>query len=180
MADSGEFLSAPGVGRRWCLMAAEMKLIQGEFHCSLDERFRLSLPKNLVEQLDIVGSGVVLAKERPGAISLWGGEQWQARHEADIGILQGKLDAGRLDDRIEELRQLGRLMSTRHTEVNLSSTGRFSIPQPFRSFLGVEASGDVMVVGAAVCVEVWNPEAWVAYVGDQIPDFRQLLDELSS
>ena len=161
-------------------MAVEMKLIQGEFHCSLDERFRLSLPKNLVEQLDIVGSGVVLAKERPGAISLWGGEQWQARHEADIGILQGKLDAGRLDDRIEELRQLGRLMSTRHTEVNLSSTGRFSIPQPFRSFLGVEASGDVMVVGAAVCVEVWNPEAWVAYVGDQIPDFRQLLDELSS
>ena len=54
-------------------MAVEMKLIQGEFHCSLDERFRLSLPKNLVEQLDIVGSGVVLAKERPGAISLWGG-----------------------------------------------------------------------------------------------------------
>ena len=37
----------------------------------------------------------------------------------------------------------------------------------------------VMVIGAAVCVEIWHPEKWQTYVGEQMPDFRQLLDTLA-
>jgi hypothetical protein len=31
-----------------------------------------------------------------------------------------------------------------------------------------------------VCVEIWHPEKWSHYVGEEIPTFRQLLDQLSS
>ena len=53
------------------------------------------------------------------------------------------------------------------------------LPREFREFLGVETGGQVCVVGAAVCVEIWRPSAWVAYVEENIPKFRQLFEELA-
>ena len=65
-------------------------------------------------------------------------------------------------------------------EVQLAGRGRLVLPEGFREFLGVEPGGETMVVGAAVCVEIWHPERWSSYVGEEMPAFRQLLDRLSS
>jgi DNA-binding transcriptional regulator/RsmH inhibitor MraZ len=35
-----------------------------------------------------------------------------------------------------------------------------------------------MSMGAAVCVELWQPAAWTAYVSSEMPGFRQRIDEL--
>jgi MraZ protein len=61
----------------------------------------------------------------------------------------------------------------------LAGRGRLLIPEGFREFLGIEAGADVMVVGAALCVEIWNPTHWQRYLEEQMPDFRQLLNRLS-
>jgi MraZ protein len=74
---------------------------------------------------------------------------------------------------------LGRLLSTRHREVKLAGRGRLAIPEGFREFLGGEPNSEVMVIGAAVCIEIWRPEAWLACLNDQIPQFSQILDDLS-
>ena len=37
-----------------------------------------------------------------------------------------------------------------------------------------------MVVGAAVCVELWQPAAWNTYVAGEMPAFRQRIDELTA
>jgi DNA-binding transcriptional regulator/RsmH inhibitor MraZ len=37
-----------------------------------------------------------------------------------------------------------------------------------------------MVVGAAVCVELWQPAAWNAYVTSEMPGFRQRIDDLTA
>jgi MraZ protein len=63
--------------------------------------------------------------------------------------------------------------------VQLAGRGRLLIPEGFREFLGVAANGEVMIVGAAVCVEIWNPPAWRAYLESQLPDFQRLFDQLS-
>ena len=76
---------------------------------------------------------------------------------------------------MEEVQRLGRLLSTRQRPVQLAGRGRLVVPEGFREFLGVEPGGEVMVVGAAVCVEIWNPEKWSHYVGEEMPAFRQLL-----
>ena len=73
-----------------------------------------------------------------------------------------------------------RLLSTRHKDVSLTGRGRLLIPEGFREFLGVEAGGEVLIVGAAVCVELWQPAAWMAHLDQQIPQFQQLFDRLSS
>ena len=45
---------------------------------------------------------------------------------------------------------------------------------------GVEPGGELFVVGAAVCVELWKPNAWFKYIEEQMPEFRRLFDSLSS
>ena len=87
--------------------------------------------------------------------------------------------AGRLGGRLEDVQTLGRLLSTRHARVRLAGRGRLSLPEGFREFLGVEPGGELLVVGAALCVELWRPDAWFAYIDQRMPEFRTLFDNLS-
>lgn len=157
-----------------------VRLILGEATRTVDERFRLTIPPELVELLAADEGRCILAKERPGCLSLWNLALWKARLEAGIGLVESKIEAGRLEGRMEEVQRLGRLLSTRQQEVQFAGRGRLVVPEGFREFLGVEPGGETMVVGAAVCVEIWNPEKWTSYVGEEMPAFRQLLDQLSS
>ena len=78
---------------------------------------------------------------------------------------------------------LGRLLSTRHKEVELKGRGRLVLPEGFRKFLGVERDppdNEVFVVGAAVCIEIWRPAAWQRFLERRMPRFHRLLDELST
>lgn len=158
---------------------SERPLVLGEFKRALDERYRLTVPQELTETLTAEGTPCVLAKERPGALSLWDAEVWSGRLDASVRLVEAKIQAGRLKDKLEEVQRLGRLLSTRHREVQLAGRGRLVIPEGFREFLGVEPGGDVLVIGAAVCIEIWRPSAWIAYLNDRIPEFETLLSELS-
>jgi MraZ protein len=160
-------------------MAVERPLILGEHRRLLDERFRVSLPAEWVDHAFPPSTAGILAKERIGALSLWNATVWQERLDAAVGLIQAKINAGRLDDRIEEVQHLGRLLSARHRPVQLAGRGRLSIPEGFREFLGVEPGGDVLLIGAAVCVEIWQPHAWLAYQQQRMPEFGTILDQLS-
>jgi len=157
-----------------------VRLILGESTRTLDERFRLTIPPDLAASLAPEGGQCVLAKERPGCLSLWNVALWKARLDSGVQLVESKIEAGRLEGRMEEVQRLGRLLSTRQREVQLAGRGRLVLPEGFREFLGVEPGGETMVVGAAVCVEIWHPERWSNYVGEEMPAFRQLLDRLSS
>jgi MraZ protein len=154
-------------------------LIIGEFARSLDDRYRLSIPPELAQSLVGEASDCTLAKERPGCLSLWNATSWQTKHDQDVALLEGKLQAGRLEGRQEQVQQLGRLLSTRHRRIQLAGRGRLVLPEGFREFLGVEPGAEVMVVGAAVCVEIWNPTHWIAYLEQRIPDYRGLMETLA-
>jgi transcriptional regulator MraZ len=156
-----------------------VRLILGESTRTLDQRYRLSIPPELAELLAPESGECILAKERPGCLSLWNVALWKARLAAGVQLVESKIEAGRLEGRVEEVQRLGRLLSTRHRDVQLAGRGRLVLPEGFREFLGVEPGGETMVVGAAVCVEIWHPEKWSGYVGEEMPAFRQLLDQLS-
>ncbi len=160
-------------------MAASHDFLQGEFCRTLDERFRLSIPQELADALASHGTDFVLVKEQAGCLSLWPAAAWRQRMDASVQLLQAKLRAGKLDGRLAELQSLGRLLSTRHKEVQLAGRGRLLIPEGFREFLQVPAGGDAMVVGAAVCVEIWNPVAWRTHLESQLPTFQQMFDQLA-
>jgi MraZ protein len=160
-------------------MPASDEFILGEFPRSLDDRYRLSIPAELAEYFGDQPN-CILAKQRPGCLSLWRAEQWQSKLAAGVDLVQAKMRAGKLEGRLEQVQLLGRLLSSRHKNVELAGRSRLLIPEGFREFLRVEPGGEVIVVGAAICVEIWNPAAWLAYLEKRIPKFRRLLDELSN
>jgi MraZ protein len=155
------------------------EFLLGEFPRTLDERYRLSLPWEFAEALLRGGSECVLAKERSGSLSVWNARAWRTQLDHGVELVKQKMRAGKLEGKLEEVQALGRLLSTRHRTVPLAGRGRLVIPEGFREFLQVEPGGDVIVVGAGVCVEIWNPSAWLAYLEQQMPEFRQLFDRLS-
>ncbi len=154
-------------------------LILGEAVRTLDERYRLSLPANLAAPLLGPPPDCVLAKERPGCLSLWPADRWHACNHDRLELIQLKAASGRLDDRAEQLQHLGRLLSTRHTPIRIAGRGRLVIPEGFREFLAVNGGDPVIVVGAAVCVELWDPTAWREHVGEHMPTVGRLLEDLS-
>lgn len=154
-------------------------LILGEFRRALDERYRFTIPAELLEPLLGEATECVLVKERPGSLSLWSTEKWKERLKGAVGVVESKWQAGRLDGRLHDVQRLGRLLSTRHRDVQLAGRGRLVLPEGFREFLGVEPGSDVLLVGAAVCVEIWAPSRWIDYLNDGMEEFGTLLDELS-
>jgi len=161
-------------------MNTPVELLIGEFPRTLDERYRLSLPPELTSTLLASGPRMVLAKERAGCLSLWPAAIWKPRIAAAIDVVRSKLQAGLLTQRVGQLQDLGRLLSTRHKSVTLAQRGRLVVPEGFREFLAVEPGADLLVVGAAVCVELWQPAAWNAFVSHEMPDFRRRIDELTT
>jgi MraZ protein len=161
-------------------MSAPSEFILGEYQRTFDERYRLSIPAELLAGLGAEGTACVLAKERPGCLSLWNAAAWQARLDEGVELIKAKMRAGRLDGQLGKVQLFGRLLSTRHTTVQLAGRGRLLVPEGFREFLRVEPGSDVAVVGAAVCIEIWNPQAWLKYLEGRMPRFRRLFDQLSN
>lgn len=154
--------------------------ITGEFRRALDDRFRLSLPPEFAAAVTDDSGETILAKERAGCLSLWKAADWRQRMQDGVSLIKEKIRTGRMEQRWNEVQRLGRLLSTRSTEVKLANRARLLIPEGFREFLGVEKGGDVMVVGAVICIEIWSPEAWLDQLRQDMPGFGDLFKELSA
>ena len=78
-------------------------------------------------------------QDRPGDV----------QHQAHLDeVTNRRAPREQRDDQVGLVQLLGRLLSTRHREVELSGRGRLLIPKSFREFLAVkpdEGQGEVMV-----------------------------------
>ena len=155
------------------------QLITGEFKRSLDDRFRLSLPAEMATAVTDEAGETILTKEQYGCLSLWRAEEWQKRIDDGLGLIQQKIQAGKMEQRWEQVQRFGRLLSTRSRTVKLANRARLVVPEGFREFLDVPAGGDVMLIGASICVEIWNPQAWLDYLRGEMPEFSPLFKELA-
>lgn len=163
-------------------MPNDAPMIIGEFQRTLDERYRLSIPAELLAAWSGTGDenvDFVLVKERRGCLSLWDAPGWRERWEAGVELIRQKIRLGRLEGELSAVQRFGRLLSSRYRPVSITQRGRLLIPEGFREFLGVEAGGNVMVVGAAVCIEIWHPDRWRHYLERQMPKFSALFQHLS-
>ena len=159
--------------------SSPIEIITGEVRRTLDERFRLTLPPEMAEAVSDEQGETILAKERYGCLSLWRAADWQRRLDDGLALIREKIRSGRMEQRWSEVQRLGRLLSTRAVTVKLANRSRLLIPEGFREFLDVDKGADVMVVGAAICVEVWNPQAWLEQLRQDMPAFSPLFKDLT-
>lgn len=155
------------------------RFITGEWKRVLDDRHRLTLPQDMAEAVTDSAGDTILAKERQGCLSLWRAEEWQKRLDDGVGLIRQKIHAGRMDQKWGDVQRLGRLLSTRFRTVRLANRSRLVIPEGFREFLEVAPEGEVMLVGAVICVEIWNPRHWLEFLRVEMPEFNPLFKELT-
>lgn len=154
--------------------------ITGEQKRTIDERFRISLPTDMAEAVTDEAGETILAKERYGCLSLWRAQDWQRRLNDGVGLIKQKIQAGRMEQRWGEVQRLGRLLSTRSRTVKLSGRSRLLVPEGYREFLDVPPNQEVMVVGAVICVEIWNPQCWLEVLKQDMPEFGPLFQDLAN
>lgn len=155
-------------------------LITGEHRRVYDDRYRIALPPECMTSIAADGEEAVLAKEREGCLSLWNVSRWQKTVEGPVGLLEHKLSLQLLDRESSKVQRFVRLLSTRSKRVKLGQRSRLLVPEGFREFLNVEPNSEVIVVGAGVCLEIWNPIVWTAYLREDLSQFHSLFQELTT
>ena len=133
----------------------------------------------MAEAITDANGETIVSKERYGCVSLWRASDWRERIDAGVNLIRQKIEAGRMERRYGDVQRLGRLLSTRHQTVRLANRSRLLVPDEFREFLGVRPNQEVMLVGAAICVEIWNLESWVDVLREDMPEFGPLFTELT-
>lgn len=154
------------------------ELITGEFRRVYDDRYRIALPPELTDLLVGDSAECVLAKEREGCLSLWNADVWKSKIEGGQELIKQRLKMHLLDRDLAKVQQFSRLLSTRSRPVKLAQRGRLLVPEGFREFLAVEPDSEVLIVGAGVCIEIWNPPVWHAYLREDIGNFQSLFAQL--
>lgn len=153
--------------------------ITGEVKRTLDDRFRVSLPAEMAQAVTDEQGETIVAKERSGCLSLWRATDWQRRLDDGVALIHKKIESGRMEGRWADVQRLGRLLSTRHRTVKLANRSRLLIPEGYREFLDVGPNQDVILVGAVICVEIWNPRLWLEILQSDMPEFSTLFQGLS-
>ena len=160
-------------------MEPPQTFITGEYRRVIDDRYRISLPPELAEPVSSAEGDVILVKERAGCLSLWRAADWQRRLESGVELVRQKIQLGRMEQRWGDVQRLGRLLSTRSRPVKLAGRSRLVIPEGFREFLDVAPETEVMLIGAVICVEIWQPQAWLELLREEMPGFNPLLNDLA-
>ncbi len=154
--------------------------ITGEFRRTVDDRFRLTIPDEIAADVIDEEGNSILVKERYGCLSLWQASTWQKKMDDGLSLLKQKIHSGRMEQRWNDVQQLGRLLSTRQTTVKLAQKSRLLIPDSFRDLLALPESREVVLVGAVICLEIWSPEAWLETLKQDMPKFTNLFDDLTN
>ena len=152
--------------------------IIGEFSRTVDDRYRLSLPDEFKDVFKPESGKCVIAKESPGYLSLWDENTWKQECDKRIEMVLDRYRTGYLAGNMSDLQRFGRLLSTRYRHVQLADRGRFLLPEGFREFLAVEPKKEVMIIGAGLCIEIWNPQKLISHIEGEMPQFGGLVESL--
>lgn len=118
---------------------------------SLDDKSRLIVPKRILDRLPPAESKFVLTASPDGCLLLLDHRSFE-----DI---TGRI-GGSLLDRNPESRGLRRLLLGHAEDVQPDKAGRVLIPEVLRTYMGLGAEREVVVVGAGSWIELWSPDRW--------------------
>jgi MraZ protein len=138
-------------------------MFTGEFQHSLDGKGRVIIPSRLRDGL---GVRFVITRGLDHCLFVYPMQEW-TRLEKQLS----KQPFTRKD-----YRNFNRLFFSGAMELEADKQGRVLIPQYLREYAGIEK--DVMIVGVADRVEIWNEADWKAFFETTDQDYEELAEKL--
>ncbi|MCF6285532.1 MAG: division/cell wall cluster transcriptional repressor MraZ [Candidatus Hydrogenedentes bacterium] len=140
----------------------------GESQISLDEKGRLSVPRQFRELMaaDDRDSPWYMTRGFDGAIFVFPLEVWKKLK--DLGSGHSLLEPRMLDFR--------RMFVGSATRVKLDRASRFGVPALLREYADLEKEG--VLVGVDDHLELWSKEGWCTFQKQQMAQYKEMAAEL--
>ncbi|MBQ3891149.1 MAG: division/cell wall cluster transcriptional repressor MraZ [Lachnospiraceae bacterium] len=137
-------------------------MFMGEYNHTVDEKGRLIIPSKFREEL---GNEFVITKGLDDCLFIYNNTEWKA--------LEDKLRALPLTNK--NARTFARFMLGGAATVELDKQGRILIPQVLRTFASLDK--EIVLVGIANRIEVWNKAKWDA--ASNIDDMESIAEQMA-
>ena len=138
-------------------------MFTGEFQHTLDVKGRVIIPSRLREEL---GERFVITRGLNHCLFVYPLDEWSR--------LEKKLS--RQPFTKSDARAFNRFFFSGAMEVETDKQGRVLIPQYLREYANIEK--DVMILGVADRVEIWNEASWKDYFGEVDDNYEELAEKL--
>lgn len=138
-------------------------MLYGEYHHTLDEKGRVSLPAKFRAEL---GDHVVVTKGLEKCIFVYSSKRFEE--------LVAKLEALPLGRKA--VRDFSRILLASSTDAEVDSHGRILLPANLRQWAGLERA--VVWIGVSSRAEIWDPVAYEAFTKRAESEFETIAEEL--
>lgn len=135
----------------------------GTYSPRLDEKGRLILPAKFRDEL---ADGLVLTRGQERCIYVFSAAEFEKVHE--------QMRAAPLSSK--QARDYIRVFLSGASDEAPDKQGRVTIPTPLRQYAGLDR--ELAVVGAGSRAEIWDAQAWDAYLTEQESAFSDTEDEV--
>lgn len=140
-------------------------LLTGTYARTLDDKYRIALPKPLKDAFIGTGSAkLYLAPGTDGSLTLYTEESF------------GKL-ASQLSDRSptqQDVRDFSRLLYAQTQQVDLDRQGRMRVPAEMAKLAGLEK--EAVLLGVKDHVEIWDRSRWTIYLAEKSARYDQIAE----
>lgn len=136
----------------------------GEYHHTIDEKGRLTLPSKVREQL---GYDFVVTRGLDHCLFVYSRTDW-------IQII----DKYKSLPNTKDARNFMRFFLSGATEVNFDKQGRINIATPLKHYASLEK--DCIILGVNDHLEIWSEELWNKFMDENEENFTEIADNLFS
>lgn len=140
---------------------------RGEFHHSIDDKGRVSIPSRLKDVILSLYGGRLIVTRTPYCLEAYSPEEW-AEVETWIGQLS------RVNT---EAQRYKRFFYSAATDVEMDKQGRILIPPHLRNSAGLAT--DIVLVGMQNKLEIWSRERWEQDQQMLLDQWDRITDALS-
>ncbi|HEY0249136.1 MAG TPA: division/cell wall cluster transcriptional repressor MraZ [Gryllotalpicola sp.] len=138
-------------------------MLLGTYAPKLDDKGRVILPAKFRAEL---AGGVVLTRGQERCIYVFSSDEFAAMHER---IRQAPVTS-------KQARDYLRVFLSGASDEEPDAQNRISIPPALRAYAGL--SKDLAVIGAGSRAEIWDAQAWAAYLAEQEAAFSDTAEEV--
>lgn len=139
-------------------------MFMGEYHHTIDEKGRLTIPSKLRDQL---GDKFVITRGLDNCLFVYREDEW-----ANIISKYKELPNTR------DARNFMRFFLSGATVCEFDKQGRVNIPSPLATFADLEK--DCVIIGVNDRLEIWSSDRWSQFITDNEEDFSDIADKLFS
>ena len=139
-----------------------MHMFMGEYHHSIDEKGRLTIPSKIRYEL---GDNFIITRGLDGCLFIYQKEVWNN--------IVGKYQAL---PNIKDTRNFMRFFLSGATETSFDKQGRVNISQTLIEYASLKK--DCVIIGVGNRLEVWNYNKWMELMNENEDDFSVISDKL--